>query len=55
MNFKSENISKEDWFKNAEELAYLAYEDQCTPCNPRIPMIKDMIKILEDAYEGYKK
>ena len=55
MNFKSEGISKEDWFKNAEELAYLAYEDQCTPCNPRIPMIKDMIKILEDAYEGYKK
>ncbi len=55
MNFKSENISKEDWFKNAEELAYLAYEDQCTPCNPRIPMIKDMVKILEDAYEGYKK
>ncbi len=55
MNFKSEGISKEEWFNNAEELAYLAYEDQCTPCNPRIPLIKDMVQILEDAYEGYKK
>ena len=35
-----------------EELAYLAYEDQCTPCNPREPMIEDMIQIMKDAYKG---
>ena len=55
MNIKSEGIAKDEWMKSCEELAYLAFEDQCTPCNPRIPLVKDMTKILEDAYEGYKK
>ena len=37
---------------NAEEkIAYLAYEDQCTPANPRLPMISDMIKILDDSFK----
>ena len=35
-----------------EEVAYLAYEDQCTPANPRVPLIPDMIQILKDAYKG---
>lgn len=35
-----------------ESLAYLAYEDQCTPCNPREPLITDMIQIMKDAYKG---
>ncbi|MDO5330060.1 MAG: bifunctional acetaldehyde-CoA/alcohol dehydrogenase [Bacillota bacterium] len=35
-----------------ESLAYLAYEDQCTPCNPREPLIPDMIQIMKDAYKG---
>lgn len=54
MNFKSEGIDEKTWNDSLEELAYLAYEDQCTPVNPRIPMIKDMVNILHDAYEGYK-
>ena len=54
MNFKSEGIDKKEWEDSLEELAYLAFEDQCTPCNPRIPMIADMIEILRQAYDGYK-
>ena len=32
----------------------LAYEDQCSPANPRLPMVADMEEILADAYFGYK-
>jgi acetaldehyde dehydrogenase/alcohol dehydrogenase len=34
-----------------EKLSYLAYEDQCSPANPRVPMVEDMQKILRDAYD----
>lgn len=53
MNFKAEGIDRKTWDDATEELAYLAFEDQCTPCNPRIPMIKDMISILKKSYDGY--
>ena len=35
-----------------EKIAYLAYEDQCSPANPRVPMVTDMIDILRASYEG---
>ena len=35
-----------------EKIAYLAYEDQCSPANPRVPMVNDMIEILRASYEG---
>ena len=52
MNFKSQGINKDTWMNSAEKLAYLAYEDQCSPANPRVPMVMDMKKILEDSYES---
>ena len=33
-----------------EKLAYLAYEDQCSPANTRVPMVEDMKKIITEAY-----
>ena len=29
-----------------------AYEDQCAPANPRMPMLADMKTIMEAAYYG---
>ncbi|MEV6349681.1 bifunctional acetaldehyde-CoA/alcohol dehydrogenase [Actinoplanes sp. NPDC051851] len=29
-----------------------AYEDQCAPANPRMPMIDDMQRLMRDAYYG---
>lgn len=59
MNMKaqldSNGFTKKDYMDKAEELAYLAYEDQCTPVNPRLAMVADMKEILEDAYYGYKE
>ena len=52
MNFADQNIDETTW-KNAErKIALLAYEDQCSPANPKLPMIDDMIEILEKSYKG---
>ena len=50
MNFKSQGIDEATYLASLEKLSYLAYEDQCSPANPRVPMVEDMQKILKDAY-----
>ena len=40
---------------NLDKIAYLAYEDQCSPANPRVPMVEEMKEILVKAYNGYTK
>ena len=52
MNFDSTGISEEAWNEKLEEIALLAFEDQCSPANPRVPLIADMIEILKKAYKG---
>ena len=51
MNLESQGIDREDFMSHIEEIAYLAYEDQCSPANPRVPVVKDMIEILKTAYD----
>ncbi|MDE5565700.1 MAG: bifunctional acetaldehyde-CoA/alcohol dehydrogenase [Anaeroplasmataceae bacterium] len=50
MNFKSQGLDEKTYLESLEKLAYLAYEDQCSPANPRVPMVEDMQHILKDAY-----
>lgn len=52
MNFQSLIPDEEEFMSKLENVAYLAYEDQCTPANPRMPLVKDLIQILKDAYKG---
>ena len=52
MNLKSQGIDKEEFYSHIEEIAYLAYEDQCSPANPRVPVVSDMIEILKKAYDS---
>ncbi|MBP3399202.1 MAG: bifunctional acetaldehyde-CoA/alcohol dehydrogenase [Erysipelotrichaceae bacterium] len=52
MSFKEQGIDATQWESTLEKIAYLAYEDQCSPANPRVPMVQDMIEILKDSYEG---
>lgn len=54
MNFKDQGVDHQEWLANSEDIAYLAYEDQCSPANPRLPLVADMKEILEDAYYGYE-
>ena len=53
MNFRDQGINEQDYMQKTEEIAYLAYEDQCSPANPRLAVVSDMKEILEDAYHGY--
>ena len=52
MNFASQGLDRETYMAQVEKLSYLAYEDQCSPANPRVPMVEDMQKILIDAYDN---
>ena len=52
MNFEAQGIDREYYMSQVEKLSYLAYEDQCSPANPRVPMVEDMQKILRDAYDN---
>ena len=52
MNLSAIIPNEEEFLAKAEEIAYLAYEDQCTPANPREPLVADMVQILKDAYKG---
>lgn len=45
-------LNENAWMDAVEKLSYLAYEDQCSPANPRIPMVKDMQEILRKAWTG---
>ena len=51
-NFKSYGISEEEYMSKLDRIAVLAYEDQCSPCNPRVPLVEDMKEILRKAYTG---
>lgn len=51
-NFEHFIKDEKAWNDSLETLAYDAYEDQCTPANPRVPMVQDMIEIMKKAYKG---
>ncbi|KGR72639.1 bifunctional acetaldehyde-CoA/alcohol dehydrogenase [Streptococcus phocae subsp. salmonis] len=53
MNFRDQGIEEKAWMDSLHELALLAYEDQCSPANPRLPLVADMEEIMADAYYGY--
>ena len=45
-NIKSQGIDADAWEESVHRMAMNAYEDQCTPANPRMPMVHDMEAIL---------
>ena len=52
MSFKAQGINEQEFMDARRDLALLAFEDQCSPANPRLPMVEDMIEILTKAYYG---
>ena len=52
MNLCSIIPDEKEFMSKIEELSYLAFEDQCTPANPREPLVTDMMEILKKAYKG---
>ncbi|AGM25246.1 bifunctional acetaldehyde-CoA/alcohol dehydrogenase [Spiroplasma chrysopicola] len=45
-------VSEDEFLAAVDPMAQDAFDDQCTPANPRIPLIKDIKAIYLDAYYG---
>jgi acetaldehyde dehydrogenase / alcohol dehydrogenase len=54
MNLAAQKISPEMFVGEIDLVAMMAYEDQCTPCNPRLPLVADLKAILKQAYGRQK-
>ena len=54
MSFKEQGIDEKEFMDKIEKISYLAYEDQCSPANPRIPMVEDLQTLLKKCYYGEK-
>ncbi|MGR6980371.1 bifunctional acetaldehyde-CoA/alcohol dehydrogenase [Testudinibacter sp. P27/CKL/0425] len=52
MSFKDQGLNEQEWMDSRRSIALLAFEDQCSPANPRLPMVEDMEEILTKAYYG---
>jgi acetaldehyde dehydrogenase / alcohol dehydrogenase len=45
-------IEEKLFMSKVDELAEKAFEDQCTPANPRLPLIPELAEILRKTYYG---
>ena len=52
MNFQDAGIEEHDFEAHIDEIAMMAYEDQCSPANPKVPLVEDMKEILRKSYKG---
>jgi acetaldehyde dehydrogenase/alcohol dehydrogenase len=48
-------VAWEEFEKELDELALLAFDDQCTGANPRYPMIYELRQLFIDAFHGRPK
>ncbi|WP_129339610.1 bifunctional acetaldehyde-CoA/alcohol dehydrogenase [Cellulomonas endophytica] len=51
-SFRAQGVDEADFLGRLDEVAMGAYEDQCAPANPRMPMIADMKALMTAAYYG---
>ncbi|MDR1941338.1 MAG: iron-containing alcohol dehydrogenase, partial [Endomicrobium sp.] len=52
LSIKDAGVSEDKFYAKLDELAELAFDDQCTGANPAYPLIKDLKEILVNAYNG---
>ncbi|GCB44078.1 alcohol dehydrogenase [Streptomyces sp. NL15-2K] len=51
-SFQALGVNERTFLDALPEQALNAYEDQCAPANPRMPMLDDMQEIMRAAYFG---
>jgi len=51
-SFQEQGVDEQRYMSSLDALAMRAYEDQCAPANPRLPMLQDMKDIMVAAYYG---
>ena len=49
-----QGVKEGSFMANADKLAVMAFDDQCTGANPRYPLISELKAILIDSYYGQK-
>jgi len=51
MSVQACGIEEETYFAAIERLALDAFDDQCTPANPRLPLVTELVQIYKDIYK----
>lgn len=51
-SLKEAGIDEQRFLEKLDLLAELSFEDQCTPANPRLPLVEELKSILKDAFYG---
>ncbi|UNX53995.1 bifunctional acetaldehyde-CoA/alcohol dehydrogenase [Georgenia sp. TF02-10] len=51
-SFAQMGVAEVDFIPALDTLAMRAFEDQCAPANPRLPMVADMKDMMQAAYYG---
>jgi acetaldehyde dehydrogenase / alcohol dehydrogenase len=52
MSIEACGVSKQEFESKVEKLAELAFEDQCTTSNPKLPLVSDLVHIYRQAFKG---
>ena len=52
MTIQACGIEEETYFAAIERLALDAFDDQCTPANPRLPLVSELVQIYKDIYKA---
>ncbi len=52
LSLKDNGVTREEFDKAVDDLARLAYEDQCTTTNPVEPLVSQLKELLELCYDG---
>ena len=51
-SIKDYGIKEEDFLATLDDMTEKAFDDQCTGCNPRYPLISEMKQMYLNAYYG---
>ncbi|SHH35509.1 bifunctional acetaldehyde-CoA/alcohol dehydrogenase [Tepidibacter thalassicus] len=55
MSVKECGIDEKEYFAKIDELSDKAFEDQCTPANPKLPLVSELADIYKKAYGKVSK
>jgi acetaldehyde dehydrogenase/alcohol dehydrogenase len=54
-SFQQLGVDENYFWSILDQIGMRAFEDQCTPANPRVPQIEDMKDIAVAAYYGVRQ
>mmetsp|Transcript_26524 Transcript_26524/g.74220 ORF Transcript_26524/g.74220 Transcript_26524/m.74220 type:complete len:828 (+) Transcript_26524:73-2556(+) len=55
ITFQEAGVPEEAFLHRLNDIAEQAFDDQCTPANPRFPLVDELKEILKVAYYGTEK